>query len=101
MSNNDEQKKPAAAPKKTRPAGSPTAKRPAKPAKAADQPVKKKKKKTETVLHHSPEGHIGGKQETTDLWHLSVERIREASERERRKINSSNQQFLYFCSNCF
>ena len=101
MSNNDEQKKTAAAPKKTRPAGSQTAKRPAKPAKAADQPVKKKKKKTEAVLHHSPEGHIGGKQETTDLWHLSVERIREASERERRKINSSNQQFLYFLLKLF
>lgn len=100
MSNNDEQKKPAAAPKKKKPAGSPTSKRPAKPAKA-DNPPKKKKKKTEAVLHHSPEGHTGGKQETTDLWHLSVERIREASERERRKINSSNQQFLYFLLKLF
>mgnify|MGYP002559689238 CR=1 FL=1 len=63
--------------------------------------LKKKKKKTEAVLHHSPEGHIGGKQETTDLWHLSVERIREASEREHRKINSSNQQFLYFLLKLF
>ena len=65
MSNNDEQKKPAAAPKKKKPAGSPTSKRPAKPAKA-DNPPKKKKKKTEAVLHHSPEGHTGGKQETAD-----------------------------------
>ncbi|WP_373117754.1 hypothetical protein [Holdemania massiliensis] len=99
MSNNEEQKKPAAA-KKQKPAGSGTSKRPARTAKP-DQPVKKKKKKTEAVLHHSPEGHTGGKQETTDLWHLSVERIREASERERRKINSSNQQFLYFLLKLF
>lgn len=99
MSSNEEQKKMAPA-KKQKPAGSGTSKRPARSAKA-DQPVKKKKKKTEAVLHHSPEGHTGGKQETTDLWHLSVERIREASERERRKINSSNQQFLYFLLKLF
>ena len=45
--------------------------------------------------------HTGGMQKTTDLWHKSIDRIREASERQRRKINSSNRQFLIFIAKLF
>ena len=45
--------------------------------------------------------HTGGMQKTTDLWHKSIDRIREASERQRRKIDSSNRQFLIFIAKLF
>ena len=66
----------------------------------ASDPVSNKVRKSGSI-HSNTEGFYGGKQKTNDLWHMSVEKIRIASEKERLKINSSNRHFITFLFQLF